>query len=74
MGVDGALGQGTFRSLEAYVRKRGQTGIENLIMALVAMQWGHYLAIAEAREANETFANGWLERAINKMVTYAREM
>jgi hypothetical protein len=74
VGVDGALGQGTFRSLEAYVRKRGQTGIENLIMALVAMQWGHYLAIAEAREANETFANGWLERAINKMVTYAREM
>lgn len=74
VGVDGALGQGTLRSLEAYVRKRGKMGLENLIVALVMMQWNHYLIITENREANESFTNGWLERAANKMITYAKEM
>lgn len=74
VGVDGALGQGTINSLLAYARKRGQRGVENLVLALVAMQWNFYLSITENREANESFTNGWLERAADKLVTYAREM
>lgn len=68
--VDGALGMGTLSSLRAYVSKRGQKGLENLIIALVAQQWEFYREITEAREANESFTNGWLERMCDKMRVY----
>ena len=60
--VDGAIGPGTINTLKAYVAKRGQTGVLNLIQLLIDLQGAHYVQIAEKRELNETFMSGWTTR------------
>ena len=60
--VDGAIGPGTINTLKAYVAKRGQTGVLNLIQLLIDLQGAYYVQIAEKRELNETFMSGWTTR------------
>lgn len=59
---DGAIGDGTIKSLQYYVAKRGKEGILNLIQLLIDLQGAHYVLIAEKRELNETFMSGWTTR------------
>ena len=60
--VDGGIGSGTIGALKAYVAKRGQDGVLNLIQLLIDLQGAYYVQIAEKRELNETFMSGWTTR------------
>lgn len=60
--VDGAIGNGTIATVKAYVAKRGNEGVLNLIQLLIDLQGAHYVQIAEKRELNETFMSGWTTR------------
>lgn len=71
---DGALGQGTFRSLQAYIRRRGKVGLENLILLLVQLQCQFYLTLSEKDESQENFTNGWVNRANAKLRSYVLAM
>lgn len=70
--VDGAIGPGTINTLKAYVAKRGQDGVLNLIQLLVDLQGAHYVQIAEKRELNETFMSGWTTRVREANELYQR--
>lgn len=72
--VDGAIGQGTLRSLQAFVRKRGNAGIRALIVSLLSLQYNHYLRIVQNNESQEVFMNGWANRLASKSKVYHRYM
>lgn len=72
--VDGALGNGTLRSLQAYVNKRGEEGVKNLVVALVASQIAFYLDLSEKNQTQEVFTNGWLNRAATNLRKYVKAM
>lgn len=57
--VDGRIGPLTLAALDGFlrVRPRGETV---LVKAIEALQGERYLALAEARPANEAFLYGWL--------------
>lgn len=74
IGVDGALGVGTLSSLRAYAKRRGKAGVERLVLMLVMMQANFYLNISRKSESQETFTNGWIERAAKKMRSYVLYM
>jgi len=54
--VDAAL----FGALVAFLKRRGAGAEAVLLKALDALQGARYLALAEARPANEAFLYGWL--------------
>ena len=70
LAVDGIIGGATLRALHAYMSKRGGHGVANLIFALVAHQFAHYVSISNTREANEKFTYGWLTRARGNVFEY----
>lgn len=57
--VDGDVGPGTLRALDSCIKKRGD---RNLLAALNALQGAFYIRLAERRESQESFLNGWLNR------------
>ena len=60
--ADGIVGSGTLAALDAYSATYGPLGDEKLQECIVEEQRYHYINIAAAREANETFLYGWLAR------------
>lgn len=63
MPVDGRIGARTLAGLAAFLRVRS-AGERVLIKAVEALQGERYVALAEARPANEAFVYGWLARRV----------
>jgi lysozyme family protein len=62
--VDGELGKGTLAALSAFVKKRGQAGVEVMLRALNALQGARYIELGEMRGANEAFMFGWFRTRV----------
>lgn len=62
IGADGQIGPMTIQALSAYLAHRGMIGETRMLRALNALQGARYIALAEARPANEEFEFGWLDR------------
>ena len=60
--ADGAMGPQTLAALDAYIAKRGATGKDYLIDAMLDMQSTYYIELAERREKVEKFIYGWQAR------------
>jgi lysozyme family protein len=62
---DGRVGPVTLAALDAFLKIRGTTGGETVLLrALEALQGERYLRLAERRPANEAFLYGWLANRI----------
>ncbi len=62
---DGRIGQTTLGALAAFLKVRGKSGGETVLLrALEALQGERYLRLAERRPANEAFLYGWLANRI----------
>lgn len=59
---DGLMGPATLSALDAYIAKRGATGKDYLIDAMLDMQSTYYIELAERREKDEKFIYGWQAR------------
>ncbi|RDE07111.1 glycoside hydrolase family 108 protein [Sphingomonas aracearum] len=58
--MDGRIGPATLAALDGFLRSRGAGAETVLVKAMEALQGERYLALAEARPANEAFLYGWL--------------
>lgn len=59
--VDRNIGPATLAALRRLRAVRGAAGETALLKALNALQGARYIALAEARAANESFLFGWLQ-------------
>ena len=65
---DGRIGPTTLAALDAFLRVRGQSSGETVILrALEALQGERYLRLAERRPGNEAFLYGWLANRIGEL-------
>lgn len=71
IGVDGAMGPGTLGALQSFVNVRGKPGLRYLINAHSSMQNAYYVEISKARQTNEEFTNGWLQRGYDNSTLLA---
>lgn len=62
--VDGDIGTGTLAALGALLRRRDGQGEAVVLKALNCLQGAKYIALAEARAADERFEFGWLSNRI----------
>lgn len=62
--VDGAVGPATLHALERFLAVRKDADV--LTRALDCLQGARYIALAEARPANESFVYGWLSARTGK--------
>lgn len=60
LAADGEIGAATLAALRAFLGRRGKEGEVVLVTGLNALQAERYIALAEARPANEAFVYGWL--------------
>lgn len=58
-------GTETITALKAYLAGRGTEGELVLLEAIACLQGAHYIAIAEARPADQDFVYGWIRARIN---------
>ena len=58
--ADGRVGPQTLAALAGFLKARGAAGERVLLKALDALQGERYVALAEARPANEAYLYGWL--------------
>ena len=64
---DGQIGAATLAALDAFMKVRGKSSAETVLMrALEALQGERYLRLAERRPANEAFLYGWLANRIGE--------
>jgi lysozyme family protein len=64
---DGRVGPSTLAALDAFLKVRGTSGGETVLLrALEALQGERYLRLAEKRPANEAFLYGWLANRIGE--------
>lgn len=69
--ADGIIGSKTFVAYNGLINKRGnKAASKTIIKTLICKQGSHYVDISLAREANEVFTYGWLERIDYHLVTY----
>lgn len=69
--LDGGIGQKSIDALNALIAKRGKDQVvQRLAMTLLAYQVVNAIDISNAREANETFTWGWLNRQWDSVVRY----
>ncbi|RYD24966.1 MAG: hypothetical protein EOP89_10215 [Lysobacteraceae bacterium] len=61
---DGVIGPATIAALTAFLARRGTGGAAVLTKAIEALRGERYVALAEARPANEAFLYGWLSNRI----------
>jgi lysozyme family protein len=61
---DGRIGAATLAALDAFLTQRGGGAEAVLLRAVEALQGERYLALAEARPANEAFLYGWLANRV----------
>jgi lysozyme family protein len=62
--LDGEIGKATLAALDGFFARRGPGAERVLLKAMEALQGARYLALAEARPANEAFLYGWLANRI----------
>ncbi|MEQ1726193.1 MAG: glycosyl hydrolase 108 family protein [Sphingopyxis sp.] len=62
--IDRAIGPATLGALRGLLRARGAQGEAVLLKAIEALQGERYIALAENRPANESFAYGWINNRI----------
>lgn len=70
--VDGQIGAKTIDALKAFAKRNGPTGVANFILTMGMQQGDFYIRCAENRTANESFMNGWMMRAANKMRLFCK--
>lgn len=64
---DGRIGAATLAALDAFMKVRGKSSPETVLMrALEVLQGERYLRLAERRPANEAFLYGWLANRIGE--------
>jgi lysozyme family protein len=64
---DGRIGPATLAALDTFLRIRGRSSGETVLLrALEALQGERYLRLAERRPANEAFLYGWLANRIGE--------
>ena len=64
---DGRLGNVTLNALDTFLKIRGRSSGETVLLrALEALQGERYLRLAERRPANEAFLYGWLANRIGE--------
>jgi lysozyme family protein len=64
---DGRIGERTLAAFDAFLRLRGTSSGETVLLrALEALQGERYLRLAERRPANETYLYGWLADRIEQ--------
>ena len=64
---DGRVGPTTLAALDTFLKVRGNTRGETVLLrALEALQGERYLRLAERRPANEAFLYGWLANRIGE--------
>lgn len=62
---DGRIGPATLAALDTFLKLRGNTSGETVLLrALDALQGERYLRLAERRPANEAFLYGWLANRV----------
>lgn len=66
--VDGLVGRNTLNALAEFVRRRGNMGVEVLVMALNCLQGAFYTELAERRPKDEAFTYGWFLNRVLKRV------
>lgn len=62
--VDGVVGPRTLEALSRFLAVRGREGEAVLLTALRCLRGERYIALAEQREANESFVYGWLRTRV----------
>jgi lysozyme family protein len=62
--VDGAIGPGTARAFAAFLKRNGAHAETRMLKALNCLQGAFYLELAERREKDERFVNGWLDNRV----------
>ena len=64
---DGRIGDRTLAAFDAFLRLRGTSSGETVLLrALEALQGERYLRLAERRPANEAFLYGWLANRVGE--------
>ncbi len=64
LAIDSAVGPATLAALNAYRARRGSAGEAVLLKAIEALRGARYIALSEARPANEAFVYGWIANRI----------
>lgn len=72
--VDGSIGPGTLRALDAFIKRNPSEACDQLTMMMFSMQNYHYVDISEKRERNESFTNGWRNRTWRDFKIYAKSL
>lgn len=62
--VDGDIGPATLRTLETFLRIRGERGEQVMVKALNCSQGDRYREITVARMKNEDFIFGWMDNRV----------
>lgn len=63
--VDGAIGPATAKAFAAFLKRNGAAAEGRMLKALNGLQTAHYIALAERREKDERFVNGWLDNRVS---------
>ncbi len=63
--VDNDIGNITLKTLERYMKIRGAAGELVLFNMLNCLQGAFYVTLAERREKDEKFVNGWFTHRVN---------
>ena len=64
LSVDGKIGEKTLQALRDYL-KNNSYGEENILKSLKGLQLTRYIQIAENKESQEDFINGWIRNRIS---------
>lgn len=67
---DGDFGARSVEALNAFVKARGNDGIETLHVAVFAFQFVFYTELSERDESQEKFTYGWYRRVVNAMESF----
>lgn len=62
--VDGAIGPATAAALKTYLARNGAKAERRLLKVLNCLQGARYVELAEAREKDERFVNGWFDNRV----------
>lgn len=62
--VDGGIGPSTVGALQSFLRRNGAQAEHRMLVVLNCLQGAFFVTLAENREANESFLNGWIDNRI----------
>lgn len=62
--VDGAIGPASTKALDAFLKRNGVLAEGRLLKMLNSLQGAFYVELAERREKDERFINGWFDNRV----------